>query len=397
MFRWDLLIALLFDIGAATSEPKATNIGRLLRTAREVNEGAALHGEHVRSLRQVVDEERQMFALDCNETEDDWQVSWSSMKKEWCCLHMEMGCPSLSCVITDAWEESWSSHKKKWCCEHEHVHVACPVLYDCQEGLSDSAASWTQHKLKWCCANQGLGCWESSPTKEAPQETLHRLFHVTLLLKNINAALLGPSDRLALQGVLARNIATAAGIDPQYVFDLAKQNLTVSLAGQGETHKLWWPHECPIAADDEYAPVTLVSSLARLSHSSSQILLSAFQTHHFARMLDADMHSHLLEHDVAPIEISCQAVAPEADLLAGDLLMPGPALTRPPPSPLKMEFDKAWAYGKRKVAEEHFFDLSAQKLLNYGAVTVGAFLTLVSTCCIICGLCGSSNTVASAE
>lgn len=287
---------------------------------------------------ELVDKARRMFAFDCNENAENWHESWSSMKKEWCCLHVSMGCPNFECDATDTWEHSWSSHKKAWCCLHEdlgcpsfscdktddweeswsshkkmwcciHSDVGCTAVFDCQDQLSTFVTDWTPHKKTYCCTHQSLGCWDPLP----PSAAEHQLSHVALLLKNVDSGAFDHFGRITLQEIIARSVATAAGIDPQDVIDSDNHKMAVTVAGPSDSRAVWWPHGCPTVVDG-HASITLASGLATLTPPSFKLLSSTLKSRSFEHTLSAEIGRRILEPGAIsggsslPIRVSARRV-----------------------------------------------------------------------------------------
>jgi len=60
-----------------------------------------------------------------------------------------------------SWEDRWPNAKKEWCCQHESI--ACPTIsnpepYDCNADFSKRDALWSNEKMRWCCKHHDRGC-----------------------------------------------------------------------------------------------------------------------------------------------------------------------------------------------------------------------------------------------
>jgi len=112
---------------------------------------------------------------DCRAGVSNWMVSWSALKKEYCCGVGGVVCQittpppasaappaavSFNCNLGLATWQLWPEPKKAWCCENEQK--GCPITttqtpYDCDEGLSEWNL-WPQLKINFCCETYGKGC-----------------------------------------------------------------------------------------------------------------------------------------------------------------------------------------------------------------------------------------------
>lgn len=84
---------------------------------------------------------------------------WSKPKQDWCCSHLNLGCPQnpgFNCFT----KEMWSKMKQDWCCKNKGL--------GCNQAPSHSCftkEAWTTEKAAWCCLHKGLGCASTaSPT-----------------------------------------------------------------------------------------------------------------------------------------------------------------------------------------------------------------------------------------
>jgi len=87
---------------------------------------------------------------------------WSRRKREWCCVRVQRGCPTVShqhphdCQDgRPHWNPNWTEQKRSWCCQAEGVGCA---PRNCREDLPDSARLWCEEKQDWCCKHERLGC-----------------------------------------------------------------------------------------------------------------------------------------------------------------------------------------------------------------------------------------------
>merc|ERR1712147_561460 len=66
----------------------------------------------------------------------NWRGEWSSAKREWCCVHEMVGCPTTPARIT----------------------TGLGMYYPCWKGYSNFWVGWSAMSLSWCCAHEKLGC-----------------------------------------------------------------------------------------------------------------------------------------------------------------------------------------------------------------------------------------------
>jgi len=94
---------------------------------------------------------------------------WSDFKKDWCCKHQQVGCPSRheapitttsktvdihDCEIGPGKQlVDWTHPQKEWCCKHKDL--GC---FDCQPSPSNHLEQWGKEQRDWCCKKQGRGC-----------------------------------------------------------------------------------------------------------------------------------------------------------------------------------------------------------------------------------------------
>lgn len=137
---------------------------------------------------------QEALPFECDLGADDWNSTWSSSKKSWCCVHEGRGCvfeaepPKHDCH--KGHEPHWTAEKSVWCCKAEkvgcphqdpfdcethmqewqtwskarknwcHKHSAFAILYECDAMDASWDARWTDEKKTWCCSYSPR--WSSS-------------------------------------------------------------------------------------------------------------------------------------------------------------------------------------------------------------------------------------------
>merc|ERR1712048_1363444 len=134
--------------------------------------------------------------------------SWSSDKREFCCIHRGIGCTDpFNCQVGLVnWREGWSDAKKAWCCKHHSrgciarethpavstagfdckdkkhrtwpqaqkmfccltVGVGCPTPYNCVASAS-MVSTWSTAQRKWCCEQKAVACLVGSVQQKVEQ------------------------------------------------------------------------------------------------------------------------------------------------------------------------------------------------------------------------------------
>mmetsp|Transcript_71990 Transcript_71990/g.181994 ORF Transcript_71990/g.181994 Transcript_71990/m.181994 type:complete len:1187 (-) Transcript_71990:14-3574(-) len=143
----------------------------------------------------------------CQEDLSEWKTKWSKGKKAWCCHFDNLGCEEVAIIPRTStseslsstssmppttttlephdcrnglshWARDWTSAKRDWCCKH--YSLGCPTTvttsttkettsltttthtttsegYDCGDAES-STAEWSSAKQEWCCNHERRGC-----------------------------------------------------------------------------------------------------------------------------------------------------------------------------------------------------------------------------------------------
>eukprot|EP00929_Paragymnodinium_shiwhaense_P041808 TRINITY_DN21711_c0_g1_i1.p1 TRINITY_DN21711_c0_g1~~TRINITY_DN21711_c0_g1_i1.p1 ORF type:complete len:1837 (-),score=319.72 TRINITY_DN21711_c0_g1_i1:105-5615(-) len=130
--------------------------------------------------------------FDCNSDYGDWQNSWSTQKKQFCCQHHSKGCEAptpmppppepFDCEAgLGQWKDGWSDGKKKWCCKNHQL--GCPESQDDYDETGDSPFAKCNSRscpdgLVWksnpastsCCHDKGCKCTDDDMRKHCCQE-----------------------------------------------------------------------------------------------------------------------------------------------------------------------------------------------------------------------------------
>ena len=106
--------------------------------------------------------------FNCHTSSVNQPFLWQKERREWCCLHAKVGCPSYKAPynckaqsITS--HSSWSVSKKTWCCDHFKTGCAeePAKLYDCKATSIHAVAGWPDLQKAWCCHHEQVGCTSS--------------------------------------------------------------------------------------------------------------------------------------------------------------------------------------------------------------------------------------------
>lgn len=101
----------------------------------------------------------------CHTSSVNQPILWEKERREWCCLHAKVGCPSFQAPYncksgTIKSRAEWSPGKKQWCCDH--FFTGCgeerKKLYDCKVTSVHAIAAWPDLQKAWCCHNEQVGC-----------------------------------------------------------------------------------------------------------------------------------------------------------------------------------------------------------------------------------------------
>ena len=142
----------------------------------------------------------------CEKVKHDCKTKevWTDEKRDWCCEHEELGCPSPKydpcngktdgdkCTLCDLEDTTCvETQVVKRCksgkCSHAHTEP-CIIAVDCKRGYELVGAKdgcggtcekvkhdcrtrevWTDEKTKWCCEQKGLGCKDSPEPHRAAE------------------------------------------------------------------------------------------------------------------------------------------------------------------------------------------------------------------------------------
>lgn len=104
----------------------------------------------------------------CHTSSVNQPILWEKERRDWCCLHAKVGCPSFEAPYncksgTIKSRAEWSPGKKQWCCDH--FFTGCSEerkkLYDCKVSSAHAIAAWPDLQKAWCCHNEQVGCHSS--------------------------------------------------------------------------------------------------------------------------------------------------------------------------------------------------------------------------------------------
>ena len=136
----------------------------------------------------------------CEKVNCQTKEVWSDEKKEWCCEHEELGCPSPkydpcngkkdgdTCTLCDPEDTTCAeTDVVKTCksgnCSHAHAE---PCAVDCERGYElvgakegcggtcekvncQTKEAWSDEKKEWCCEHEELGCKDSPEPHRAAE------------------------------------------------------------------------------------------------------------------------------------------------------------------------------------------------------------------------------------
>merc|ERR1711920_181077 len=101
---------------------------------------------------------------DCDDGLEHWHKQWLEEKKLWCCANQGKGCPRGPRFDCDAdwkdWRYSWATRKKHFCCKHKQRGCETSGAdladsteaqhFDCEAAAKNRDVEWSDAKKAWC-------------------------------------------------------------------------------------------------------------------------------------------------------------------------------------------------------------------------------------------------------
>lgn len=94
-------------------------------------------------------------------------TQWSAFKKDWCCKHQQVGCPSqqqATAGATNIESKVFGAGSGATALSQAISTTMTVDIHDCRLGPGKRLADWTHAHKEWCCKHKDFGCFDCTPS-----------------------------------------------------------------------------------------------------------------------------------------------------------------------------------------------------------------------------------------